>query len=136
MRTSSKIVAALAAAGLAAAAGSAFTATGLNTSGTAALPQFVGGTVNQAVSGGTLDSIVYSFTDGTNSAVNGITLTFANTNTDGRTVTAVATGGNNGTFTCEDVADTTTMISTCTYGAGADLAVGTTGITSLAVSVS
>jgi hypothetical protein len=135
MHTSLKIVAGLAAAGLAAAGGSAFTATGLATSGTAASAQFVGGTISQAVTGGTLSSIAYGYTNPTNTAVNTITLTFANANADTRAVTAVATGGNNGTFTCENVAATTTMISTCTYGAGADAAAGTTGITSLAVNV-
>jgi hypothetical protein len=135
MRKSFKIVVSVAAAGLVAAGGSAFTATGLATSGTAASAQFVGGTISQAVTGATLNSIVYGYVDGTHTAVNSIILTFANANADGRAATAVATGGNNGTFTCENVGATTTMVSTCTYVAGTDLAVGTSGITSLAANV-
>lgn len=75
MRTSAKIVTALSVTGLALAAGSAFTGAGLvNGAGST---QFVGGTVSQTVTGATLNSLVYSFTDGTKTAVNRVTLTFA-----------------------------------------------------------
>jgi hypothetical protein len=133
MRKSFKIVGGLAIAGLTGAAGSAFTATGLTTTGTAASDQFIGGTISQAVTGATLDSIVYDYVDAaTKTAVKKITLTFT-TAADGVTVAAVATGGNNGTFSCSDIA---TLVSTCTYVVGADTEVGSTGITSLSVTVS
>jgi hypothetical protein len=70
-----KILGAVAVAGLVAATGSAFTGTGLSNSAGAA--QFVGGTVSQTVSGATLTDISYEFSDGTQTAVDGITLTFA-----------------------------------------------------------
>lgn len=59
MRKSSTILAAVAVAGLAVAGGTAFTGTGvINNAGAT---QFVGGTVNQSVTGATLSSVVYSF---------------------------------------------------------------------------
>jgi hypothetical protein len=77
-------------AGVAAAGGTAFTATGLTRSASAS--QFIGGTVSQSVSaGGSLDRVVYGFNDSpTNTQINSITLTFSNAH--GRTVTVVATG--------------------------------------------
>jgi hypothetical protein len=87
-----RILAAVAFAGLATASGAAFTATGLNdtTSGT----QFLGGTVHQTVTGADLVSVVYGYTDLTNTEVNSIVLTFANAN--GETVTVTANGGTPG----------------------------------------
>ncbi|GAA1814499.1 hypothetical protein HC028_26355 [Planosporangium flavigriseum] len=131
MRKSFKVAGGLAVAGIIAASGSAFTATGLATSGTAAAPQFVGGSISQTVDGADLSEIAYGFTDDTKTAVDSITLTFAAV-PDGKTVTAEATGGNNGTFTCTNTA---TLVSTCTYAAGADTKTATTGITSLKVTV-
>jgi hypothetical protein len=63
MRSSFKIAVALAAVGLAAADGSAFTATGLATTGQASAAQFIGGTISQAVTGATLDSVTYGYAD-------------------------------------------------------------------------
>lgn len=111
MRKSAKIFTALSVAGLAVAAGSAFTGAGLSTSGTAASPQFVGGTVSQTVTGATLDSLVYGFTDGTKTAVNQVTLTFADA-TGGKTPTVSLTGGGTATFACLPI-DGTTFVSVC-----------------------
>jgi hypothetical protein len=136
MRKSFKIMTGLAVAGIAAAGGSAFTATGLATTGNASAAQFVGGTITQAVNGGTLNNIQYGYVaDGTNTSVNTITLTFANALSDGQAVTAVATDGSNGVFDCEDVAATTTMVSTCSWTAGADGFTGSRSLSSLAVNV-
>jgi len=80
MRKSSKLLVAATAAGLIATAGSAFTGTGISTTGTAAADQFVGGQVSQSVTGATLSTIAYDFTDETNTLVDGITLTFTDSN--------------------------------------------------------
>ncbi|MDQ0826189.1 hypothetical protein QFZ60_002362 [Arthrobacter sp. B2I5] len=90
MRTSAKIVTALSVTGLALAAGSAFTGAGLvNAAGPS---QFVGGTVNQTVTGATLTNLQYGFTDGTKTAVNKVTLTFA-PGAEGKTVNVSLAGG-------------------------------------------
>jgi hypothetical protein len=134
MRKSYKVLTAVAVAGLALAGGSAFTGTGVTTTGTAASAQFVGGTVSQSVTGATLDSIVYGFTDGTDSKVSTIRLTFTGT-ADGHAVTAGPAGGGAGvgTFSCSA---TSANVSDCTYTAGTDLFLGYTGLTSLDVTVS
>src|SRR5688572_232841 len=101
MRKSAKILAALSVAGLAVAAGSAFTGTGLATAGQAGSAQFVGGTVSQSVTGATLQSLVYGFVDAnTKTAVNRVTLTFDVTGVLGKVPTVVLTGGTAATFTC------------------------------------
>lgn len=130
MKKSSKLVTALAVAGLAFASGSAFTGTGLDT--TAGATQFVGGTVSQSVTGATLAGITYGFSDTeSKTSVNNISLVFTGT-ADGLAVTATPTGGTGGTFSCTDVA---ANASTCTYTptAGEN---GYTGLSSLAVAVS
>ena len=128
MRMSLKIVAGLAAAGVVATASSAFTATGLSTTGTAASAQFVGGTISQAVTGASISTIAYGYVNSTTKThVNSITLTFTATEA-GRAVTAVATGGT-GTFTCGVTASNS---STCAHSVPGT---GTTGITSLDVTV-
>lgn len=134
MRTNTKFLGALAVAGLVAASGSAFTGTGLATSGTAASAQFVGGTVSQAVTGATLTTVAYGFTDTTDTKVSTITLTFSTT-ADGKTVTVAPSGGGSGVgkFTC---GNTLSNASSCTYTAGTDTFTGYTGLTSLAVTVS
>ncbi|KRE76242.1 hypothetical protein [Arthrobacter sp. Soil762] len=110
MRTSVKIITALSVTGLAVAAGSAFTGTGLAT--TAGSTQFVGGTVSQSVTGATLTTIAYSYADsGPKTLVNSIALTFSGT-ADGRVVAAAPSGGSGGTFTCTAVASNA---STCTF---------------------
>lgn len=132
MRMSLKIVSGLVAAGVVATASSAFTATGLTATGTANAAQFVGGTVSQAVTGATIDSIVYSYANATTKThVNSIALGFATT-ADGRTVGAVPTGGSGGTFTCTAVSSNA---STCTF-VPTTAEVGYVGLTSLAVTVS
>lgn len=98
------MIAAIALVGAVGVSANAFTATGLATSGQAASGQFVGGTVSQSVNGATLTSIVYGFTDGTNTVVDEVTLTFANDLTDGMTPTVAFTGGDAGTFTCAAIA--------------------------------
>lgn len=111
-------------------AGSAFTGTGVtNTAGSS---QYVGGTVSQSVTGGTLSSVAYAFTDSTNTAVDQVTLTFANTNTAGKTPTITLTGGTAVAFTCAAIAATTGTSSVCT-----PTTAGTsqTGVTSIAVTV-
>ena len=131
MRTSTKIVSALAAAGVVAAAGAAFTATGIETSGNADVPQFIGGTVSQAVTGATLNDIEYGFVgggSGPKTAISSITLTFTDSNADGMTVAAVPSGGAGSAFTCTAVSGTG---STCT---AVDPA-GYTGLTLMTITV-
>src|SRR5688500_16355815 len=111
MRKSAKIITALSVAGLAVAAGSAFTGTGVATAGQAASGQFVGGTVSQSVTGATLNSIVYGFTDGTKTAVDKVTLTFADA-TGGKTPTIALAGGTEVTFLCTAI-DAGTHVSVC-----------------------
>ncbi|MGO4247928.1 hypothetical protein AB4Y87_12005 [Paenarthrobacter sp. RAF54_2] len=132
MRKSAKIITALSVAGLAVAAGSAFTGTGVTKTGQASADQFVGGTVSQTVSGATLTTIAYGFDDAdANTRVNSITLTFAGT-VNGRAVAATPSGGSGGTFTCSATASNA---SSCTF-VPADTETGYTGLTSLAVTVS
>jgi hypothetical protein len=129
MRNATKIAGGFAVAALVAATGSAFTGTGLATSGTAASAQFVGGTVSQTVTGATLTDISYGFTDTTDTAVNSISLTFSGT-ADGRTVAVAPSGGSGATFTCTAVASNSSTCSPDTAGTSY------TGLTSLAVTVS
>ena len=130
MRKSAKFIVALSVSGLAVVAGSAFTGTGVTTAGQAAEGQFVGGTVSQSVTGATLYSVVYAFTDGTKTAVNKVTLTFGDA-TGGKTPTLSLSGGTAANFTCTAI-DETTFVSVC------DAAQGTsqTGVNSAAVTVS
>ncbi len=133
---SSKIIAAAAIAVLAAAGGTAFTATGVATSGNAAAAQFVGGTVSQAVTGATLSDIAYTYADTTNKDVDGITLTFADDLSLGKAVTASPAGGAGGTFACEAV--TAAKTSACTFvptSTEAPFELGYTGLTSMAINV-
>ncbi|MDQ1717533.1 MAG: hypothetical protein QOE89_1486 [Pseudonocardiales bacterium] len=133
MRMSTKFLAAVAFAGLAAAGGSAFTGSGVTN--TAGATQFVGGTVSQAVTGATLSGVTYGFADApANTQVSTITLAFADT-ADGRTVAVTPSGGaaGVGAFSCVAV---TSNASTCTYTVGVDTLPGYTGLNSLAVTVS
>jgi hypothetical protein len=131
MNTKHKLFGALAVAGVVAASGSAFTGTGVATSGQAASPQFVGGTVSQSVTGATLTGITYGFFDGpANTLVNSIAL--AVTAADGRTVAVAPAGGSGGTFTCTAVASNA---SACTFVPTASED-GYLGLTGLAVTVS
>jgi len=85
MRTPSKIITALALAGLAVAGGAAFTATGVDTQ--AGDTQFIGGTVSQTVTGAVLNKIVYT-APGNGEEVTGISITFASPPADGATIQA------------------------------------------------
>ncbi|MCW2600465.1 MAG: hypothetical protein JWM02_2294 [Frankiales bacterium] len=127
MRTYTKLFGMIAAAGLVAAGGSAFTGAGLSTTGSAASAQYVGGTVSQSVTGGTLASVAYGFTDATNTAVNQVTLTFADTNTAGKTPTITLAGGSPVTFTCAQITAGTGTTSVCDPTPG-DSQTGVTGI--------
>ncbi|WP_234754152.1 hypothetical protein [Arthrobacter ramosus] len=130
MRKSAKILTALSVAGLAVAAGSAFTGTGVTNA--AGETQFVGGTVSQSVTGATLTNIAYSYADaGPNTLVNSIALTFSGT-ADGRVVSVAPSGGSGGTFTCTAVSSNA---STCTF-VPATTETGYTNLGSLAVTVS
>jgi hypothetical protein len=141
MRSSLQMVTGLAVAGIVATGGSALTSTGVTTTNQAASAQFVGGTVSQAVTGATLDSIDYSFTNGTKTVVRSVLLTFANELTDGKTVSILPSGGAYAgaatTFTCPAVAvGAGANTSTCTADGVDATADGYLGITSLAITVS
>ena len=135
MRTTSKIVTSLAAVGLVAAAGSAFTATGLTR--TAPATQFVGGTVEQTITGATLTGITYGFVDDTKTAASTVTLAFAPASAGvsavaGKTVAAVVTaGGSPVSLVCPSTITTDSVVCEA-----ADLAVGISNITAIAVTVS
>ncbi len=77
MRTPSKIITALALAGLAVAGGSAFTAAGLEKGGAADADGFVGGTASQSVEGATLTNIAYEFANAGQTDIAEVTLTFS-----------------------------------------------------------
>lgn len=125
MRTSTKLVGAFAVAGLIAAGGSAFTATGVTNN--AGASQFVGGTVSQTVSGATLSSIAYTFADTSNTAVTAANLTFADDAlTYGKTVTATLSGGTAEALTCTGALSSTNHVISCAAATGGH--VGTTGI--------
>ena len=84
MRKSSKIISAAAIAVLAAAGGTAFTATGLDITGQAASAQFIGGTVTQGVTGATLKDILYGYgTDDTQKSIKSVMPVMRNVNTGG-----------------------------------------------------
>lgn len=117
MRNSAKIITALSVTGLAVVAGSAFTGAGLSTTGQASSGQFVGGTVSQSVTGATLDSLVYGFTDGTKTAVNQVTLTFADGADNKVPVLSLTGGGAAAVFTCVAI-DAATNISICSAAEG------------------
>lgn len=94
-----KICVAVAVAGVVAASGAAFTATGLTNN--AGPTQYIGGTVTQAVTGATLSDVAYGFTDATKTSVNLVTLTFSN-DVNGKTPT-IAFAGSSASFTCTPI---------------------------------
>ena len=106
MRTTQKFLVGTALVGLAAAGGAAFTGAGV-TNGQAT--QFVGGTVSQTVTGATMNSVLYGFTDASNIAVNKITVNL--TGATGKTVTGLVDGAESITFT-----DTTALGGTASDG--------------------
>ncbi|MCW2541491.1 MAG: hypothetical protein JWN95_3216 [Frankiales bacterium] len=128
MRKSTKFLAAVAFAGLAAAGGSAFTGSGVTNN--AGASQFVGGTVSQSVTGATLSSLEYSYADASNTAIHSALLTFADADSDGKAVGIVFTGGNAAAFTCTAI-EAVGHTSTCT-----PVAADETAVTSAAITVS
>jgi hypothetical protein len=139
MYLNNRAKAAIAAAALVAAAGGAgiaYTSTGITTTGTAAAPQFVGGTITQTVSGATLDEIKYGFADApANTQVKSVKLTFADA-TNGLTPTillagATVSGDHAGTWLCEAIGNTTAAVSTCNITTGYYV----TGLTGIDVTV-
>ena len=110
MRKSSKLLGALAVAGLVAAGGSAFTGTGLSSA--AGPTKFVGGTVSQSITGATLNSIVYTYSDVSNTSVISFLLTFADA-TGAKTPTVIVTAPTAVVYTCTAIA-AGTFLSTCT----------------------
>jgi hypothetical protein len=122
------MVGAVAVVGAFAAAGTAFTSSGITNN--AGSTQFVGGTVSQSVTGATLSSVAYTFGDAPgNTAVHSVLLTFADSNADAKTPSVAFTGGNAVAFTCTAI-EATGHTSTCTT-AGADR----TGVASIAITV-
>lgn len=117
MRThTKKILGAVAVAGLVATAGSAFTAGGLSG---APSTMFVGGSVDQSVTGATISSVVYDVDEAANK-IDAVTLTFGDATADAKVPTITFTGAAaNGTFTCTAV-NATTNISSCTATTQAD----------------
>lgn len=132
MRKSAKIISALSVAGLAVAAGSAFTGTGLTNTETTS--QFIGGTVVQTVTGATLSNVTYGFSDDTKVLADSIALTF--TGATGKSVAVdVSAAGSGGTFTCEVVGTTTLNVSNCNF-VPAVAQEGYAGLSSLSIAVS
>jgi len=124
MGKSIKFICAIAVAGLVAAGASAFTGTGVTDNAPGSV--FVGGTVNQGVTGATLSNIAYTYSDPTKTAVSTIVLTFADA-TNGATPTALVTATAADVFTCTAIA-AGTFISTCT-GATPDPGMSNVAIT-------
>jgi hypothetical protein len=113
MRKSAKIITALSVTGLAVVAGSAFTGAGLtNNDGPT---QFIGGTVNQLVTGATLESLTYGFGDDTTkTTAKSVVMTFGE-DANGKSVDLVLTGSTdpvNEDFVCTGVITNNTI----TYG--------------------
>lgn len=121
-------VAAAAVVGAIGTAGAAFTATGLTATGSAASPQFIGGSITQAVSGATLSNVAYSFTDATDTAIDQVVLTFADPNSDGMTPTIAFSAPTPVDFTCSAV-ESEGHTSTCTPTDDGDSQTGAAGLT-------
>jgi hypothetical protein len=140
MRSALQLLGGVAAAGAVAAGATAFTASGVTTSSTAALPQFIGGTVTQAVTGAELSNIAYAFSDATNTIISSVTLTFLSGSANGKAVTLTPVGGGitgtAATWTCAAGANTTL----CTVKDSGPIPVtgaanGWLGLTSLGITV-
>ena len=127
-----QMVGGVAAAGVVAAGTTAFTAAGLTTSAT----PFLGGVVTQAITGGAVDTVTFTFSDGARTAINGVNLHFATDTTDLAkvTVTTTVSGGTNPTWTCGDV-NAGTNISACTTGSDYQLTAAN-NISTLSISAS
>lgn len=124
---------AIALAGVATLTGGAFTATGVDNQ--AGASQFVGGQVSQTVTGATLSKVQYEFTDASNTAVDGVTLAFAE-GADGRAVSVTLTHAGTPTTTAIDcgVVEATSNSATCTVDA-VTFPDGITGVSNIDVVV-
>jgi hypothetical protein len=121
MRTASKIIVGATLAGLAAAGGAAFTGAGL-TQHVNAATQFIGGTVQETITGADVTGVVYNYSP-TDSIVTSVDLTFAAT-VENRIVT-IQLGHN---YTC--TVDTMTPTSaTCDTTANPETAPSNMSIT-------
>jgi hypothetical protein len=114
MRNSTKLLGAVAVAGVVAATGSAFTGGGLTSS--APQSQFVGGTVGQTVSGAILESTAYTVVD---NVVTNIHLTF-DTAADGKALTVTFGGAS---YSCDTVVSTGTDCTGSAANNAGDLSV-------------
>jgi hypothetical protein len=124
MRKSTTLMSSLAVAALAIAGSSAFTGGGL-TKGAGVPNVFVGGTVTQNISGATLSSVVYTYTDSSNTSVASLVLTFAGA-IEGSTPTIAFSGGTPAPYGCSAIA---TGASTCTPTGAAELNMTSLSIT-------
>jgi hypothetical protein len=99
MRTSTKMLGVIAIGGVIATSGMAFTAGGV----TAPASAFVGGSVDQSVTGAALSSVVYD-TDTAANKITSVTLTFSDSAADAKTPTIAFSGAAiNGSYTCAAV---------------------------------
>lgn len=129
MQQSTRVAAAVLVAGLAAAGTAAFTGTGVTNN--ADPSQFVGGTVTQTVSGATLSSIVYGFSDPqAKTAIDTATLTFADGEADTKVPTVVFTASSPEPFTCTAIGGGQ-HTSVCTADSAAQ-----TGASAISITVS
>jgi|GEM_PF-3945958 len=102
MRTPSKIITALALAGLAVAGGAAFTAGGVVN---AHPDQWIGGAVTQNITGAHVSTIAYTpaALDLTKTTVHEVVVTFADEESDGKTVALAFSGSDVGSFVNQTV---------------------------------
>lgn len=99
MRTSTTVLGGAAAVLLVVATGAAYTAGGV----TAPPSAFVGGSVDQSITGAALASVVYDTDEATNK-ITSVTLTFSDAAADAKTPTIAFTGATvNGVYTCAAV---------------------------------
>lgn len=121
MNTSTRakaLIGAVAIGGSAVAMGGAFTAGGIG--GTAhSTPAFIGGSVDQSITGATMSAIVYDVDEAANK-ITSVELTFTGTAADGKTPVITFTGATvNGTYTCAAI-DAVNHKSACTATTKAD----------------
>ena len=112
--------------------GSAFTAGGVsNTAGAGNNGSFVGGRVSQDIKGAVITGVAYDVDNALNK-IDSVTLTFDSNTQDGKAVALVFTpksGGAAGTFTCENIGETTTHVSVCLGSPSADTTAESVAIT-------
>jgi len=114
-RRAKSVVASAALLGAALSAGTAFTAGGVSLAG-APPSEFIGGSVEQVITGATITNIAYDVDEAANKIVS-VQLIFGDGTADGKTpVVAFAGAAENGEYTCTAV-DAETNVSTCGGGA-------------------